>query len=234
MNSQQHRTLRRMVEEEVANALGPRNATTIPPKDLQAKTTDKIKPDIGPPLRKTVTGRASRIAKRTAQIAGTVIGFFAAILGIVTGYLALLPRISVSQNDQLDPSNTFSSPFIISNDGPLPIENVRFACGIIDVKHENGPEMIGDQNFGSRFFVMHDKEGKIAGFNLGSPEMLPGERSTIPSCSYPWLNPVEYANIGIVVEFRIGYTPFPGRRVFRFGTLKDAAGKLHWFPFPIK
>jgi hypothetical protein len=160
--------------------------------------------------------------------------FFGFWLGIVTGYLALLPRVSVSQNEQLDPSNTFSSPFIISNDGPLPMENVRFTCGIVDVKHENGPEMVGDANFGTTFFVLKDKNGKPSVMNFGSLEMMPGERSTMPSCSYPWLNPIENADVGIVVDFRIGYSFFSTRRIFRFGTLKDSAGKLHWFPLPIK
>jgi hypothetical protein len=185
-------------------------------------------------LRTNGTARAWRIAKRTAQVSGTVIGVLAAILGILTGYLALLPRVSVSQNEQLDPDNTFSSPFIISNDGPLPMENVMFRCGIAGAKIKEGPEIKGAPNFGTSFIVLTDKDGKIAAQNLGSPEMLPGERSTMPYCSFPWLNPVEGADIGIVVTFRVGYTPFSQTRVFQFATLKDASGKLHWFPFPVK
>jgi len=182
------------------------------------------------------TSRVWQIAKRTAQITGTTIGFVAAILGIVTGWLALLPRVSVSQNEQLDPDNTFSSPFIISNDGPLPLENVRFMCGIVEVKHEKGPDVIGDAKFGTHFFILTDKNGNAAPQNFGSPEMLPGERSTMPSCTYPYLNPVENATIGVVVDFKIAYAPFipDQRRIFRFGTLRDIAGKNHWFPLPVK
>jgi len=213
-------------EHETAH---PKDPTQLPPNKSDKKGIDRK-----PSHPKTGTGRAWHIATRTSQIIGTVIASLAAILGIATGYLALLPRVSVSRNEQLDPSNTFSSPFIISNDGPLPMENVRFTCGIVDVKHENGPEILGDINFGTAFFVLKDKNGNPAVMNFGSREMMPGERSTMPSCSYPYLNPIERANIGIVVDFRLGYTPFETKRIFRFGTLKDSSGKLHWFPLPVK
>jgi hypothetical protein len=233
MNSKERRTLRRMAEKLIskitAKRADPEDQTQSPTEKSTKKQVDK---ELSPP--KSGTSGAWHTAKRIAQILGTVIGFLAAILGILTGYLALLPRVSVSQNEQLDPTNTFSSPFIISNEGPLPLEDAKFRCGIAEAKIEKGPDIRGAPNFGTSFFVLKDQNGNNAVQNFGSPEILPGERSTMPSCSFPWLNPVENADIGIVVTFRVGYTPFPGTRVFHFSTLKDVSGKLHWFPLPVK
>ena len=141
MNSQQRRHDRREYERIKAivhEILHPTAQEESPPEKSDRKVED-IKPN----HTKKKTGRAWHIAKRTAQISGTVIGYLAAILGIVTGYLALLQHVSVSQNEQLDPANAFSSPFIVSNDGPLPMENARFRCGIVDVKHQFGGESKG-------------------------------------------------------------------------------------------
>lgn len=231
MNSKQRRHERR---KDLKNSKDHTDADSKDQTQSAAKMTDKKGTHKKPSLPTDRTEPAWRIAKRTSKIVGKVILDLGFVLGVVTGYLALLPRVSVSQNDQLDPDNAFSSPFIVTNDGPLPMESVRFTCGIVDVKHQNGPEVVGDANFGTHFFMLKDKDGKIATQNFGSPEMMPGERSTLPSCSYPYLNPVENANIGIVVDFRVGYTFFPARRVFRFATLKDNNGKIHWFPFPVK
>jgi hypothetical protein len=152
----------------------------------------------------------------------------------VTGYVALVPSISVSQNEQLDPNDPFSSPFIVSNNGPLPIEQVRFTCGIGQVTHDKGPTVKGAPNGGTSFIFLPDASGKLPAQNFGDVEMNPGERSTIPSCNYPFPGPIEGADIRIVVTFRIGYTPLTKTRIFRFATLADASKRLHWYPYPLK
>ena len=179
-------------------------------------------------------GRVRRSAKWTGKWLWRTTLFLGFWLGIVSGYAGLLQRVSVSQNDQLDPNDTFSSPFIVSNDGPLPIENVQFRCGIGHAAYEHGPEIRGGENFGSSFIFMPDASGNLPSQNFGAGEMNPGERSTIPSCSYPFPKNVASADIGIIASFRIGYTPFKTTRIFRFVTLPDSKKQLHWFPYPLK
>ena len=154
--------------------------------DTRARHREEIpkKNPLAPPQ-----GRLQRFSKWTIKWLWKATIFFGFWLGIVSGYFGLLQRISVSQNEQLDPSDPFSSPFIVSNDGPLPIENVLFRCGLGRTTYERGkgpPAVIGGENFGSSFIFMPDATGKLPPQNFGSSEMNPGERSTIPSCPYPF------------------------------------------------
>jgi hypothetical protein len=234
MNARERRVLNRIAERKAATVETEQSVRPKDQKGLQANKANMIDTSREPRLPETGMGRALRIGKRTAQMIGAMIGFSAAILGLVTGYVALLPRISVSQNEPRDLSDPFSSPFIVSNDGPLPIENVRFRCGIGQALYKNGPQVKGGSNFGSSFIFAPDANGHLPEQNFGTAEMNPGERSTIPSCNYPFPKSIEGADIGIVVTFRIGYTPVTTQRIFRFSTLADANKQLHWFPYPLK
>jgi hypothetical protein len=226
MNARQRRKLSRMKNK-------PSSVTQLAHStDHKGSQADKV--DHGPLPPETRLGHGLKVAKRSAQAIGAVLVFLATILGLVTGYIALLPRVSVSQNEQLDPSDPFSSPFVVSNDGPLPMERVRFRCGIVSASYEHGPKVEGGSNFGSSFIFAPDASGNMPPQNFGAVEMNPGERSTIPSCNYPFPKSVAGANIGIIVTFRIGYTPFSSKRTFRFVTLADSNKKLHWYPYPIK
>ena len=62
------------------------------------------------------------------KLIGKSILWTSALLGIVSGYVALIPRVTVSQHQPLDLSKPFSTPFVVANDGPLAIRDVRFWC----------------------------------------------------------------------------------------------------------
>ena len=48
------------------------------------------------------------------------------IVGLLTGPLVLIPRVTVTPSSTLDPSDPFSAPFIISNDSTFAIYDVKF------------------------------------------------------------------------------------------------------------
>src|SRR5680860_12853 len=77
-------------------------------------------------------GLVRRLASRLWKIvvlAGVLIGLFGGVVQLYT-------RISISPQAPLSPSNIFTTPFIISNDGLLPIYDVGITCnfsGVIDI-----------------------------------------------------------------------------------------------------
>jgi hypothetical protein len=235
MNAHERKKSKRMAKKLAADITAKQNACPEDRKDLQAdkKASHKGETPQEAPL-DHCPSRVLKYAGSTGKWLWKVTLFLGFWLGIVSGYTGLLQRISVSQNDQLDPNDTFSSPFIVSHDGPLPIENVRFRCGIGYSHSAKGPDIKGSSDFGSSFIFLPDANGKLPPQNFGSAEMNPGERSTLSSCPYPFPKPVEVADIGIVVIFRVGYTPITATRIFRFATISDADKRLHWFPFPLK
>ena len=67
-----------------------------------------------------------------------LIGIIALPIGLIASLLAFASRVSVSPSSPLDPSDPFSTPFFISNDGLFAIYDVKFHCYFKKVKYVEG------------------------------------------------------------------------------------------------
>lgn len=154
-----------------------------------------------------------------------IVGLAAAVLGIVSGYTALIPRIVVSQSQPLDVDDPFSTPFVVANDGSLPLMSLRFSCAMGDFTDAKGDHIIGNTK---------TYEGEIQTSDPPIEELSPGERATVP-CAFPFKFPLPLAtgDMAIVSHFRIGYTLFQAKVIRRFHTVKAADGHVYWFAQPI-
>lgn len=148
-----------------------------------------------------------------------VVGLLLASLGFVTGYLSLVPRLSVSQDRPLDVNNPFSTPFVVSNDGPLGINDLRFSCFFFNLENTAGG---GLTNVETNMF-------------LGSKRMEPGERATVPCDTMPLVLPGPFvsADIAVKVSFRPDFVWRRKPRAFRFITYHASDGHLYWYPQPL-
>jgi hypothetical protein len=154
-----------------------------------------------------------RTISKSWKIVAGAITLTATSLGVATGYLSLVPKISVSQNQPLDPANLFSAPFIVSNDGPLGINDVQILCGLKDV--QAGP-------------------GGIKNIILTSPGlhvdgMETGERATFPCGPQINVKPLTSADVVFTVRFRPDFVPWHTTRYFRFVSEKSGE-QLFWYP----
>jgi hypothetical protein len=140
------------------------------------------------------------------------------VLATISGVLSLFPNISVAPATPLDPTNLFSTPFTISNDGYLPIYGVTFRCRIRRVHSEGGGEVITS---GKGIYPLRDP----------LTVMRSGEKSTV-ACPFPvtFDSPIVGADFDFVVAFRPIWIPWHRERFFRFGTAKNKEGQLIWLP----
>ncbi|MDQ3749668.1 MAG: hypothetical protein M3367_11780 [Acidobacteriota bacterium] len=155
--------------------------------------------------------------KRTSLLVWTIIAGISVIVGIIGG-VQLSPRVSVSSNESLDPSTPFSSPFIVSNEGLLPIYDVEFQCDIKNVEAMNNINLGGFNTVGTAKII---------------PIINPAGKETT-QCAQGLFAPTsgqfENADVSIVVSYRVYWIPLSQTRKFRFVTRKDKSGQLHWFP----
>ena len=175
----------------------------------------KERPAPAPQPKKPVnTGKIVRTSLRWAK---RLSAFFLASLGLATGYLSLIPRLSVSQDHPLNVNDPFSTPFILSNDGPLGINALELSCLIIDAKGK-GAEI---QNINMSM-------------GLAIKRMEPGERATIPCTPAPASLgvPLESGDAAVIVTFRPDFVFWKKLRAFRFTTLLSSDGHLYWYPQP--
>ena len=176
-------------------------------RDRRQESKQKVTAELeSTPLRRTIS--------RSWKIALGGITLVATSLGVVTGYLTLVPKVSVSQNQPLDPKDLFSTPFIVTNEGPLGINDVQIRCIILDVK--SGGLTIKNIQTTS-------EELKVSSMEIG-------ERGTFP-CGPRLTNvPYDYAKVVFTVIFRPDFVPWHVTRFFGFRTLEDSEKRLWWYP----
>ena len=177
----------------------------------------------GPPARhKEESGKTKatipQILKPLKILVG-LITLLATILGLVTGYLSLIPRISVVQNQPLNVSDPFSTPFILSNDGPLGVNELEFSCLVFKVDQTGGGGVTGAET----------------SMGLAAKRMEPGERATIPCSLLPFAltSPLKSGDVAVRIIFRPDFVFWRKSRAFRFITFHASDGHLYWYPQPI-
>jgi hypothetical protein len=194
------------------NLLRPRSST---PQDTEDKSPSVT------PEKQTESGSKQSTKRRLATLAKWIVllltwsGFS---LGVVTGYLALIPKVTVTETEPLNPADIFTSHFIISNDGPLEINSVDVSCDIRQVDFE------GDFRY---------KNSMITSNQLQKTTMFVGERGTVVCPLGVASSRVKTADIDIVLQFRPDFTWWRVMRILHFVTVINSKGNLHWVPQPL-
>jgi hypothetical protein len=149
---------------------------------------------------------------------GSILANVAVALGIVTGYLALVPKVSVVQTLPLNPIDPFSTPFIVSNEGPFGINGIEIVCHLKYVESEHA----------------HFNDFNVWAYGLNQ-QLDPGQRDSA-DCIFsdvfglPHGDIVTTADITMKARFRPDFLPWKQNRYFRFVAQKGSDGHLYWFP----
>ncbi len=186
------------------------------------RTRDDQSPKNEPHLQQKTRVFPRHTISMTLKVVGTVVTLLATSLGFMTGYLSLVPRISVWQTQPLNPADPFSTPFIVSNDGPLGINLVKFSCLLLNVETANR----------NRFINV-----RLSSESLTVIGMEPGEKATVPcifrqSIGLSDSDTIQTADVVIIVEFRPDFVLWRRTRRLRFVTLRSSDGNLYWYPQP--
>jgi len=176
-------------------------------RDRRQESHQQLKSQLEPKILRRTISKSWKIALGGITLVAT-------ILGVVTGYLTLVPKVSVSQNQPLDPKDLFSTPFVVTNEGPLGINDVQIRCLILDVR--SGGMTI--QNI------------QTTSDELRVRSMETAERGTFPCRPRLTDAPYDYAKVVFTVIFRPDFVPWHVTRFFGFRTLQDSDKRLLWYP----
>jgi len=156
---------------------------------------------------------------------------FAAGLATMLGILSYIhPNISVTPLMALDSSRPLSMQFLVTNNGYLTMRDVEYACGIekiegiLTIGSYGGPP--GLNKHSPRFVASQYKLGKSLGPNES-------DSVSIDFDIFRKAEPIKMADIGIIVSFRLGFSPWRQERIYHFITQKCTDGRLYWFPKPL-
>lgn len=151
-----------------------------------------------------------RLAKRT------LVRAFSAV-AVVSGLLALAyPRLTVAAQPLLNPSDPFSAPFVVSNDGYIPLTDVVISC-VID-----------------RIRGAADVDGSISRPPERQIDRLGVGERTSTACPAPVVAPIESADVLISVQFSPARIAYPMTWEYRFVGQPDGIGGWTWQQQPVE
>ncbi|MDQ3714403.1 MAG: hypothetical protein M3388_19610 [Acidobacteriota bacterium] len=148
-----------------------------------------------------------------------ILSIVALLVGLVSSLLVFASRVSVSSSSPLNPSDPFSTPFYVSNDGLFAIYDVTFYCNFRDVTFFEG--------------------GSISGISVrGSDPLIPSieasERATTKCLlTYPDANRNDHGDIVVVVSYKPKFLPYRKERKFRFVMEQGSDKQWRWQPEPV-
>ena len=146
--------------------------------------------------------------------------------GIITGgstlmalIIQVISRISVSPAITLDPKDPFSTPFILSNDGALPVYSIQIGCWYDHIRWASG-------------FDFSMTNGELRDESAFLKSLGPGRRTTIEfSHAFTWDKsiPIISADVTIAVHYRPMFLPWEKAATYHFQIKKTSSGELLWF-----
>jgi hypothetical protein len=160
-------------------------------------------------------------------------GLLTTLFGLWVGFLNIVPVMSVNPQPPLISSDAFSAAFVVSNDGYLPLYDVRFRCSPRRIRYRK-PGSKG----GLDVTTSGSEEEETGGIEspVVAARLSPHQKASFP-CLFPnrfpdWLTS---ADVAIVVV----YSPTPWPRIYRhhvnhFSMARDTAGQYNWMEEPFQ
>jgi hypothetical protein len=154
------------------------------------------------------------------------------ILAIATllGYVVLIPRVTASVSDPVDPSNPFSSSLTITNTGLLPLSEVEPEFGLKKMT-------FGNPDNPTTFVGPADKPGDFETFQTlewETPSTLDMDGVLMVGLNDIWGKQPSLlsADIAIIVSYRLPLIHLKRQRIFPFRAVKQTNGNFYWYAKP--
>jgi hypothetical protein len=142
------------------------------------------------------------------------------VVGLIGGLMYFAARVTVSSLTPLNPTDPFSTPFSISNDGAFSIYDVEFSCSLNDVKFPNGGGM---------------SNLSVGGYGLPPIKVIEaGEKATYQCLIGSQETPKgSQADIHVVVSYQPKFIPCRIDKPYRFVMKQGSDKQWYWFQQPV-
>jgi hypothetical protein len=159
------------------------------------------------------------------KFVATAISGTLALIGGVVAVLTLLPRISVSPTDPVDPDNPLSASFTIANNNFIPLRHVSAVLGIGEIQPVGKP-LDAD--------IAYRDQGALAPAAWSNHSLDMDDHFTVSPYDVVHAYGDREAAIQIIVSYKPWILPLDRQKRFRFQTHRQTNGKLYWYALPTK
>jgi hypothetical protein len=151
------------------------------------------------------------------------------ILGAIAAVVTLLPRVSPSVSDPVDPKDPFTSSVTITNTGFIPLDAVSVQIGIAEIcavgASCSAPDFPDPK-------IDHEHITRIQRRQWVDHDLGLDERFTIAlndAVRQESANGTVYADLSVIVRYRIPIIGWTREKVFPIYTHQQANGYLYWY-----
>jgi hypothetical protein len=148
----------------------------------------------------------------------------ATLIGGLVAVVTLLPRVTSSISDPVDPNNPFSSSVTITNSGYIPLASVEASIAVIVVKGDGSVPTID-------IYGLPHYKSRINNVQWRSHYLNVDDRFTIALNEITeW--PREHlgkADIAIVIDYEIPIIHLPREKIFPIYARKQSNGNFYWY-----
>ena len=191
----------------------PKHKDTRPQTELSQQQGERVPP---------VPSRFRRYTRIGLKILSGLVAVLGFVLTALTAFYSFSPNISITSLAPFEPSDPFSGPFSISNNGYLAIHDVEALCGLKSVEFTN-------RSFISEISVATDQD---KAFKISPGESITARCRVPETIRVPKAVQVKSADISLWLTFRPSFLFWRKERWFRFVLEKSSDGIWHWLPQP--
>ena len=175
--------------------------------------------------KKQKTPQGGQGTKKQVSVIALVLGL-ATLIGGLAAALALLPRMTVTPSDPVDPTNPFSASFTITNTGYIPLRSVNVGFGLGEIGSQGATPT---PNFKPAYRSRMQRPQWL-NLNLGLDERItisPGDMFGIKNTR------LAFADIAIFVSYDTPIIRWRREKVFPFIAHEQTNGQFYWYSKPI-
>lgn len=172
--------------------------------------------------RESIAGRGRRRRQQMQsrpkrKYASLFVKFSLATLGVVGSVVgigtAISSRLSIDPKSAVDPKDTFSTPFILTNNGWLPANDVEADCiydKIIDVNQ-------------SIWINARESEIRVGEVKANHPVTVQCRLAQSDA-------PFSRADVRIVISYQPSFLPWRETETYTYTVVRGPNGTIHWLP----
>jgi hypothetical protein len=170
------------------------------------------------------------VRRKPGVLVSSLIGLVSGVIGIVS---YLTANVSVAPSTALDPATLFSTPFTVTNNGPLTLNDVRVSFAIGRVRNIYGGGISTYDTGGWVSKATDENSAVVQTEESGRPRTIPPQRAVTYSNALSnalTTQPLYDADMGVVVSYKVWYFPFRQEQLYRFKSERMTDGNLVWAP----
>jgi hypothetical protein len=182
-------------------------------------------------IRRAVERQLEETASKQSPLRGRIVKilvFVIGIPGVLAALLTLLPRVTPTVSDPVDPDDPFSASVTITNTGLIPLREVDPGIGLGEFITKGGSPH--DPNFKPLYWPHYHN------ISWGIHDLGLDQKFTF-ALNDVWETQekggLDYADIAITVDYRIPVLRWKQEKIFPMIARKQTNGRFYWYAKPL-